>query len=369
MHRLYSPIAVGPLALSHRIVHAPMSRLRSGQPGDVPGRLMATHYRQRASDGGLQIAEGASVSVVGRICYGAPGIYSEAQIHGWRRVTDAVHAEGGRAFLQLFHAGRQSHVDLTGGAQPVAPSAVPHELVVFTKAGQVSASPARALPTYEIPSIVTQFQHGSIRARAAGFDGVEIHGGNGYLIDQFIQHGSNKRSDQYGGSIENRVRFLLEVVEAVSSVWGADRVGVRLGPSSAWASMSDSDLVATFSYAANALGRFGLAYLHIIEPRPRHSGAPDLSEAPVDAAWFRRMFKGPIIAAGGFDRDEAHAIVDRGDADMVAFGRLFTSNPDLPERLRLDLPLTPYNTSAFWGGDWRGYNDFERWRPAPDFMR
>jgi N-ethylmaleimide reductase len=247
MHKLYSPIAIGPIALSHRIVHAPMSRLRSSQQGDVPGRLMATRYRQCASSGGLQIAEAASVSLVGRGCRGTPGIHSEAQIQGWRRVTDAAHAQGGRIFLQLLHVGRQSHVDITGGPPPVAPSAIPCELVVLTKDGWVPASPARALTTHEIPDIVAQFHHGAIRARAAGFDGVEIHGANGYLIDQFIQDRSNKRTDRYGGSIKKRARFLLEVVEAVSSAWGSDRVGVRLGPSGTSASMRDSDPVATFA--------------------------------------------------------------------------------------------------------------------------
>ncbi|NVN09630.1 alkene reductase [Nguyenibacter vanlangensis] len=366
MLKLYSPIALGAIHLSHRVVQAPLTRLRSEQPGDIPGDLMATHYGQRASEGGLQIAEATTVSIVGRGYLGAPGIYSDAQVVGWRKVTDAVHAKGGRIFLQLWHVGRQSHIDMTGGAAPVAPSAVPFEQVVFTANGWVPVSPARALETDEIPGIVEEFRQGAVRAKAAGFDGVEIHGANGYLIDQFIQDGTNKRTDQYGGPIENRARLLMEVVEAVSSVWGADRVGVRLGPSGSWASMHDSDPAATFGYIANALNRYGLAYLHIIEPRVVGGEVPDESKAPVAAAQLRKIFRGPIIAAGGFNRSDAQEIVERGDADLVAFGRFFSSNPDLPDRLRRDLPLTPYDRSTFWGGDGHGYTDFLPWRDVAD---
>lgn len=325
---------------------------------------MVTHYGQRASKGGLQITEATTVSVVGRGYLGAPGIYSDEQVRGWRKVTDAVHAKGGRIFLQLWHVGRQSHVDMTGGVPPVAPSAVPFEQVVFTRDGWVPVSLARALETAEIPGIVEEFRQGAIRAKAAGFDGVEVHGANGYLIDQFIQDGSNKRTDQYGGSIENRARLLLEVVEAVSAVWGADRVGVRLGPSGSWASMHDSDPAATFGSIANALNRHGLAYLHIIEPRAVGGEVPD--ESAVAAAQIRKIFHGPIIAAGGFNREDAQAIIERGDADLVAFGRFFSSNPDLPERLRRNLPLTAYDRSTFWGGDGHGYTDFEPWPDAAD---
>jgi len=234
--------------LSHRIVQAPLTRLRSEQPGDVPGDLMATHYGQRASKGGLQIAEATHVSVTGRGYLGAPGIYSDEQVAGWRKVTDAVHAKGGKIFLQLWHVGRQSHVDVTGGVAPVTASEVPFEQVVFTKDGWVPVSPARALKIEEIPGIVDEFRQGAVRAKAAGFDGVEVHGANGYLLDQFLQDGVNKRTDAYGGPVENRARLLLEVVEAVVGVWGKGRVAVRLGPSGTWASMSDSNPEKTFGY-------------------------------------------------------------------------------------------------------------------------
>ena len=358
MSKLYTPIALGPIALSHRVVQAPLTRLRSEQPGDVPGPLMATHYGQRASKGGLQIAEATTVSVTGRGYRGAPGIYSDAQVAGWRRVTSAVHAKGGRIFLQLWHVGRQSHVDMTGGVAPVAPSVVPFEQVVVTQDGWVPVSPHRALGIEEIPGIVEEFRQGAVRAKAAGFDGVEIHGANGYLLDQFLQDGSNKRTDAYGGPVENRARLLLDVVEAVTSVWGGDRVGVRLGPSGSWAGMSDSDPEATFGYVARQLNRFGLAYLHIIEPRIVGAEAPVEGKPPVAAAQIRKSFTGTLIVAGGFEREGAEEIVERGEADLVAFGRHFSANPDLPERLRRNLPLNRYDRDTFWGGDHRGYTDF-----------
>jgi len=356
---LFSPISVGSIPLSHRIVAAPLTRMRSDLPGDVPNDLMVEYYSQRASAGGLQIAEGTPVSVQGRGYLGAPGIYSDDQVAGWRRVTDAVHAKGGRIFLQIWHVGRQSHVDMTGGPSPVAPSAVQAKgLVVFTKDGWVPASPNRALEIEEIAGIVEQFRQGAIRAKAAGFDGVELHGANGYLIDQFIQDGPNKRTDLYGGSVENRARFLFEVVEAVTSVWGGDRVGVRVAPSGAFGAMSDSDPEATFGYIAKGLNRFGLAYLHVIEPRIVGGQAVVEGQPAVAAAQLRSLFKGTIIAAGGFEKDTAEAIIARGDADLVAFGRHFLANPDLVERYRNNWPLNAYDRATFYGGDARGYLDY-----------
>ncbi len=356
---LFTPLALGAVNLSHRIVQAPLTRLRSEQPGDVPGDLMATHYGQRASKGGLQIAEATHVSVTGRGYLGAPGIYSDEQVVGWRKVTDAVHAKGGKIFLQLWHVGRQSHVDVTGGAAPVTASEVPFEQVVVTQDGWVPVSTARALKIEEIPGIVDEFRQGAVRAKAAGFDGVEIHGANGYLLDQFMQDGSNKRTDSYGGPIANRARLLLEVTEAVVGVWGKGRVGVRVGPSGSWAGMSDSDPEALFGYVAEQLNQFDLAYLHVIEPRIVGAEAPVEGKPPVAAALLRKIFTGRIIAAGGFTPEGADEIVARGDADLVAFGRYFSSNPDLPERIRHNLPLTPYDRDSFWGGDYRGYTDFE----------
>jgi N-ethylmaleimide reductase len=358
MSKLYSPVKVGALDLAHRIVQAPLTRLRSEQPGDVPGDLMAEHYGQRASRGGLQIAEATTVSVLGRGYLGAPGIYSDDQVAGWRKITDAVHAKGGYIFLQIWHVGRQSHVDMTEGQTPVAPSAVTFDQVVFTKDGWVPVSPARALDMHEIEGVEEEFRAGAVRAKAAGFDGVEIHAGNGYLIDQFLQDGANRRTDAYGGAIENRVRFLVEVTRAVTSVWPSDRVGVRIAPSGSWASMSDSDPEALFGHVAEVLNPFGLAYLHIIEPRIVGADSPVDGRPPVAAAALRKIFRNTIIAAGGFDRAGAEAIVDSGDADLVAFGRFFAANPDLPERLRRNLPLNPYDRDTFWGGDHRGYTDY-----------
>jgi N-ethylmaleimide reductase len=358
MTSLFSPISVGSIPLSHRIVAAPLTRLRSDQPGDIPGDLMVEYYGQRASAGGLQIAEATPVSVQGRGYLGSPGIYADEQVAGWRRVTDAVHARGGRIVLQLWHVGRQSHVSMTGGPAPVAPSAVQVEDLVFTKDGWVPTSANRALRIEEIAGIVEQFRQGAIRAKAAGFDGVEIHGANGYLIDQFIQDGSNKRTDSYGGSVENRARFLFEVVEAVTSVWGGDRVGVRIGPSGTFGSMSDSDPAATFGYIAKELNRFGLAYLHVIEPRIVGSQAPIDGQPAVAAAQLRPLFKGIIIAAGGFEKDSAEEIIARGDADLVAFGRHFAANPDLVERYRHDRPLNAHDRDTFYGGNAHGYTDY-----------
>jgi N-ethylmaleimide reductase len=356
--KLFSPIQLGPLTLPHRVVMAPLTRLRSEQPGDIPGDLMAEMYGQRATDKGLLITEATTVSIQGRGYLGAPGIYTDEQVTGWRKVTDAVHAKGGRIFLQLWHVGRQSHVDMTNGQTPVAPSVVPYEQVVITADGWVPVSPHRALEITEIPGIIEEFRQGAIRAKTAGFDGVELHAANGYLLDQFLQDGTNKRTDAYGGSIENRARLLLEVTAAVTSVWGTGRVGVRIGPSGTWASMHDSNPEVTFGYVAKTLNDYGLAYLHIIEPRIVGGEAPVEGKPPVAAVQLRKIYKGTILAAGGFEPDGAKEIVEQGDADMVVFGRHFAANPDLPSRIQLGLPLNAYDRETFWGGDHRGYTDY-----------
>jgi N-ethylmaleimide reductase len=345
---------------------APLTRLRSEQPGDIPGDLMAEMYGQRASGRGLIIAEATTVSILGRGYLGAPGIYSDAQVVGWKKVTDAVHAKGGRIFLQLWHVGRQSHIDMTNGAAPVAPSVVPFEQVVVTGNGWVPVSPHRALEIEEMQGIVEEFRRGAQRAKEAGFDGVEIHGANGYLLDQFLQDGSNKRTDAYGGPVENRARLLLEVTEAVVSVWGPGRVGVRIAPGGRWASMSDSNPDVTFGYVAEQLNRFDLAYLHVVEPRIVGAEAPVDGKPPVAAVQLRKIFKGTILAAGGFEPEGAAEIVDKGDADLVAFGRHFAANPDLPKRIELGLPLNAYDRNTFWGGDQRGYSDYPFYEERED---
>lgn len=354
---LFTKVNVGPYTLDHRVVMAPLTRLRSDQPGDVPNDLMAEYYGQRASNGGLIITEATPVSFTGRGYYGAPGIYTDEQAEGWKKVTNAVHDKGGRIFLQLWHVGRQSHVSLTGGLPPVAPSAVQFDGVVITKDGPASVSPARALNIEEIPGIIEDYRRGAERAEAAGFDGIELHAANGYLVDQFLQDGTNKRTDAYGGSMENRARFLLEAAAAIVSVWGGSRVGVRLAPSGTWAGMSDSNPHATFGHAADQLNQFGLAYLHLVEPRIK--GQELIGDAkPVAAAELRKIFRGPIIAAGGFEADEAEAIVERADADLVAFGRHFIANPDLPYRLQFGLPLNKYDRSTFYTRGAEGYTDY-----------
>lgn len=358
MAKLFNPVQVGAYTLSHRVTLAPMTRLRTTQPGDVPSAMMADFYGQRASDGGLQIVEAASVSVQARSYLGAASIYHDGQMEGWQAVTKAVHAKGGRVFLQLIHGGRQSHVEMTGGVDPVAPSVVPFDGVAVTKDGFVPASPHRALGIDEIAGIVEDFRAAAQRAKDAGFDGVELHAANGYLVDQFIQDGTNQRSDSYGGPIQNRVRFLRETLEALISVWGAERVGVRISPSGEWGGISDSDPEATFSYVASVLDSYKIAYLHVIEPRVKGDDTLHHDHAPVATKYLREHFSGPIIAAGGFDRESAIAIVESGDADLVAFGRHFSSNPDLPYRLKHDLPLTPYVRAAFWGGSEKAYSDF-----------
>jgi N-ethylmaleimide reductase len=360
MSTLFSPVKIGPYLLSHRVVMAPLTRMRS-DPGDIPSDLMVEYYSQRASKGGLIISEATPVSIRGHGYAGAPGIYSDRQIEGWRRVTDAVHAKGGRIFLQLWHVGRQSHTDLQpNGEPPVAPSAIAAEGYAYTTQGEVPFSMPRALALEEIPGIIEEFRAGAERALRAGFDGVEIHGANGYLPDQFLQDGTNKRTDEYGGPIENRARFLLEITHAAISVWGADRVGLRLTPSGSYGSMSDSDPAATFGYVTSRLDRLGIAYLHVIEPRIKGIEEIVKGQAPVAAQHLRQKFSRTLIAAGGFTGESAAAIVAAGDADLVAFGRHFISNPDLPERLRRNLPLNRYDRSTFYGGDGRGYIDYPK---------
>jgi len=359
MSKLHTSIQVGPFNFSHRVVLAPLTRMRA-ETGAIPGAIMAEYYAQRSSEGGFLIGEATIAAENGNGYLGAPGLYDDSQIAGWKLITDAVHAKGGKIFLQLYHAGRQSNSQLQpGGGQPVAPSAVEHGGVAYTESGWVPNTPPRALTIAEIKGLVESFRAAAKRGIAAGFDGVEIHAANGYLFDQFLQDGSNKRTDIYGGSFENRARFLLEVVDAVSSVWGSNRVAVRLGPSGNWGDMSDSDPKGLFTYVAQQLDKLNLAYLHLIEPRIAGNVEDETKDqAPVAAQLMRQHFKGVIIAAGGFNGDSANAIIAAGDADMVAFGRHFISNPDLPERLRNGWPLNDYDRPSFFGGTEVGYTDY-----------
>ena len=354
---LFSPFRLGNLLLSHRVVHPPLTRLRAN-PDDSVSDIMIEYYRQRASPGGFMITESVHPSYDSRGYFGAPGIYEDHHIAGWKKLADVVHERGAYIFMQLSHDGRQSHVDLSGGKAPIAPSVVPFEGLSFTANGWVPVSPHRALDADEIPALVDQFRKAAERAKTAGFDGVELHNANGYLADTFLQDGTNKRTDAYGGTIEKRAALSLSLVEALVSVWGGSSVGVRVSPSGKWGSISDSNPEATFGYYAQQLNKYGLAYLHIIEPRVMGTETIEESMPPVASSFLRQVFKGPIIAAGGFDRQGAEAILQKGDADLVAFGRYFTSNPDLPERLMQNLPLNPYVREAFWGGNETHYIDF-----------
>ena len=357
---LFSPIKVGPYTLQHRIAMAPLSRLRSGANG-MPSALAVQYYGQRASAGGLIVSEGSFMAEGGNGYLGVPGINADEQIAGWKKITDAVHAKDGHIFLQLWHVGRVSHAkhQRDGGA-PVAPSAVPFEGLAFTDDGWVPSTPARALQASEIEALIGEYRNAAERALAAGFDGVEVHSANGYLLDQFLHDGSNRRTDAYGGSLENRSRFLLGAVEAAASVMGMDRVGVRISPSGEFGAMQDSDPEALFSHVARELDKLNLAYLHLIEPRVNgnETNASKDQKTPVAAQFMRRHYRGVIIAAGGFTPESAAAIIAAGDADLVAFGRHFISNPDLPARIRDSAPLAPYDRATFYGGNEAGYTDY-----------
>ena len=361
--KLFTPVQIGPITLKHRVVMAPLTRSRAQRPGDIPSDMMLEYYTQRASDGGLIVSEATAISITARGWLGAPGLYTDRQVEGWKRITAAVHAKGGRMFSQLWHTGRSSHVEMTGGPAPVSASVDPSywndaSRLVSAPSGWTRPSPHRALATDEIEGIVEQYRNAAERAKAAGFDGVELHAANGYLPDQFLQDSSNRRTDRYGGSIENRSRFLLEVVAAMVSVWGGDRVAVRIGPGGSWNGMADSDPQALFADVAARLNRFGLAYLHIIEPRVKGNVLVAEGHAPVAAQQLRKIFTGTVIAAGGFEPDSAAAIVENGDADLVTFGRYFVSNPDLPRRIRLGMPLARYDRDTFYTFDVHGYTDY-----------
>jgi N-ethylmaleimide reductase len=361
---LFSPLELGPHQLSHRVVMAPLTRMRAERDSFAPRRLNAEYYGQRATPGGLVIAEASPVMAAGRGNPATPGIYSDAQIAGWRKVVDAVHAKGGLLFLQLWHVGRVSHSSFHGGALPVAPSAVPIAgagMMAMTADGKVAPyETPRALETSEIPGIVDAFRQGACNALAAGFDGVEIHGANGYLLEQFLQSRSNLRTDQYGGSIENRARLLLEIMQAVIGVWGANRVGVRLTPYGIANGSGEADPMPLYTYVVTALDKLGLAYLHLIEPRSSGAGRAEVNHQNVPSAMvlFRPLWRGVLISAGGFTGETAEAAIAQGHADAVAFGRIFISNPDLPRRLREGFPITPYNRATFYGGDVAGYTDY-----------
>ena len=356
---LFTPVAIGGHALPHRVVMAPMTRARSTQPGDVPNAMNARYYAQRAS-AALIVTEASQISPQGKGYSFTPGIYSAEQIAGWRLSTDAVHAAGGRIFLQLWHVGRMSHPDFHDGALPVAPSAVPFDGQIWkvdpmTGVGAMVDSPTpRALTTDEVKGVVASFRQAAHNAMQAGFDGVEIHGANGYLVDQFLRTTSNVRTDEYGGSRENRLRFLKEVVDAVADEVGADRTAIRLAPFLTARGMDCPDILPTILDAAEFLQARGIAYLHLVEAD--WDDAPQFTEEFRQA--IRERFTQPIIVAGNYDKARAEWVISSGYADLVAFGRPFVANPDFPHRLGNDLPLASFDGSTLFGGDDRGYTDY-----------
>ena len=352
---LFSPCRLGPLALPNRVVMAPMTRNRAGAD-NAPTALNATYYAQRAG-AGLIVAEASQVSPQGLGYPGTPGIHSADQVAGWKLVTEAAHGAGGRIFLQLWHVGRISHPSLQpNGALPVAPSAIAPAGQAWTLDGMKPYVTPRALETAELPGIVAQYREGAANAKAAGFDGVEVHAAHGFLLDQFLRDSTNKRSDAYGGSAENRARLLVEVMEAVAGEWGAERVGVHLSPTNlAFNDISDSDPAATFSTVVRAVDRLGLAYLHLVEPGPADPVGPG---PRLDAAFFRPLWRTALIANKAYDLARANAVLGEGSADFVSFATAYIANPDLPERLRRGAPLAAAERKTFYGGGAKGYTDY-----------
>lgn len=337
---------------------APMTRQRADASG-VPTSLMTTYYAQRAS-AGLILTDCTMVHPLSHAYENCPGLFSSEQVAGWRNVTDAVHREGGLIFAQLWHCGRRSHPLLLNGEVPVAASAIANPVDIRTPVGVQPAPVPHELSAGEISEVIRAFADAAANARAAGFDGIELHAANGYLLDQFLREGANRRTDAYGGSIGNRARFLLEVVEAVIALWGPSRVGVKISPGNSAHGMSDSDPAALFSYVVDALNAQPLAYLHVFEPVavPEANAEADSSLRHLDAAYFRRLWRGALMANGGFDPDTAERALAGGDADLVAFGRLFLANPDLPARIAHRAPLNRARPETFYGGNAEGYTDY-----------
>jgi N-ethylmaleimide reductase len=358
---LFEPIQVGRYLLPNRVVMAPLTRSRARVPGNVPTQLNACYYEQRAG-AGLIVSEATQISMQGQGYAWTPGIHSREQVEGWRLVSGAVHEAGGLMFMQLWHVGRISHPALQpDNMLPVAPSAIKPAGKAFIEDdnGQGALVPfvtPRALQTEEMPYMVAQYLRASRNALAAGMDGVEIHGANGYLIDQFIGSKTNLRADAYGGSVENRARLLFEAVEAAIEVWGADRVGVRLSPLGTFNDAGDDDPELTYGYIAEKLDAYGLAYLHVINPA---AAAPEADpRAGMIMELVRRRYRGKLLVAGGFDHETAEAWLEQGRADLIAFGRKFIANPDLPTRLRKRAALNADDPATYYGGGAKGYTDY-----------
>jgi N-ethylmaleimide reductase len=351
--KLFEPYKLGPLTLPNRFVMAPLTRNRAVQ-GLVPSPLAVEYYGQRAS-AGLLITEASQVSPQGQGYQDTPGIYSAEQVAGWRKVTERVHARGGRIFLQLWHVGRISHTSLQpNGGAPVGPSAIRAKGKTFVGGKFIEISEPRALELSEIPGIIESFRRGAANAMAAGFDGVELHGANGYLLDQFAKDGTNKRTDAYGGSIENRARLMLEVAGAVAAEVGSGRTGIRISPVTPANDVSDSNPQPLFDHIVDRLNALKLTYIHVIEGAT--GGPRDI--APFDYGSLRKRFKGAYIANNGYDLALANKVLSGNEADLIAFGKLFIANPDLVERFRRGAPLNAPDKATFYGGDAKGYTDY-----------
>jgi N-ethylmaleimide reductase len=357
---LFVPIRLGALQLPHRVIMAPLTRMRAGA-GGVPNALNAEYYKQRASVA-MIITEGTAISQQGQGYPGAPGAFTAEQLEGWRGITDAIHGGGGRIVIQLAHNGRNSHSSyMPDGSVPVAPSAIPPSGKAFTPDfQQVDYQIPRALETAEIPGIVDSFRLAARKAMEVGFDGVEVQGANGHLLDQFLQDGTNKRTDMYGGSIANRSRFLLEVVDAIRKEIGADRLGVRLAPHNSFAGISDSNPIELFGFVIRKLSERQIAYLHLIEARASEIGLSEgvNVEAVNNARLFRHVFDGPLISAGAHTPESASTAIEEGHADAIAFGRMFLANPDFIERIRKHAGLNIADRATFYGGAAHGYTDY-----------
>jgi N-ethylmaleimide reductase len=350
----------GDVKVKNRIFMAPLTRMRAGNDG-VPGELAAEYYSQRAS-AGLIITEASQISEHGKGYPATPGIYSDAQRDAWKKITDSVHAAGGVVFLQLWHVGRISHTSHhPKEGLPLAPSAIKPSGKVYTATWALEDyETPKEMSLSEIDDLRKSYVHAAQQAKLAGFDGVELHAANGYLLDQFLQDGSNHRADAYGGSIENRCKLVLEVLNDIIPVWGSGKVGIRLSPYGEFNDMKDSDPVKLFTYLIEKLNSLNLSYLHLIEPRATSAGGSDqiAQDAPSTGKLFGKLFKGKVVLAGGFNKDNATTAIEQGEADAVAFGRIFIANPDLPKRLANDLPLTPYDRATFYGGAAKGYTDY-----------
>lgn len=358
MTTLYSPIQFGTLPLRNRVFMAPLTRNRA-EPDGTPGRYAETYYRQRSS-AGLIITEATQISAMGKGYINTPGIYLPEHIAAWQRIVDGVHASGGRIFLQLWHVGRISHSSLLpGGGQPVAPSAVKARSRTVTNEGFVDVTEPRALTSKEIEETIEDFWMAARNARLAGFDGVEIHAANGYLIDQFLQSSTNRRTDRYGGPVSNRIRFLAETAEAVLDIWEKERVSVRLSPRGTFNDMGDDNPEATFTAAVAELARLGLSTLHMVESCPGDSPpTPDFQDL---FRRLRRHWPGSYVANGGYDGPSGEKAIAEGHADAIAYGRAFLANPDLPVRLEHQGPLNEPDPTTFYGGTERGYIDYPSW--------